>query len=371
MYIYQHKNWPNFTWDAEQIMHLLADVRFNQGKLLGMMESFGFEIQEEAVLKTLTDDVLKTSEIEGELLNVDQVRSSIAKRLGMDVAGLVPFDKNVEGIVEMMLDATRNYNEKLSAERLFGWHSLLFPLGRSGAYKIVAGDWRKNAKDDPMQVVSGAMGKQRVHFQAPDATVLPTEVQQFLNWFNAESDYDPILKSGIAHLWFVTLHPFDDGNGRISRAIADMQLARADKSMQRFYSMSAQIRLERNKYYDNLEQTQSGTLDITLWLNWFLSCLNRALATSNQTLNLVKKKVRIWENLKNVVLNERQRFMLNKLIGNFEGKLTSSKWAKMAKCSQDTAIRDIQNLLDKGVLLKDAAGGRSTSYLLIDFKIGE
>lgn len=364
MYIYEYKDWPNFTWDLEQIADLLADVRFNQGKLLGAMETLGFDIQEEAVLKTLTADVLKSSEIEGEILNADQVRSSIARRLGMDIAGLVLSDRNVEGIVEMMLDATQNFAKNLSEERLFGWHANLFPTGRSGLYKIIAGNWRENSKDDPMQVVSGAMGHERIHYQAPDSEDLPNETKKFFDWFNADLIYDPILKAGIAHLWFVTLHPFDDGNGRISRAIADMQLSRADKSAQRFYSMSAQIRLERNKYYDILEQTQSSSLDITNWLVWFLKCLNRALFVTDNTLASVKKKAKFWENLNLIVLNDRQKLMINKLLDGFDGKLTSSKWAKIAKCSQDTAGRDIQNLVDKGIIIKDSAGGRSTSYSL-------
>ncbi|HEY8917816.1 MAG TPA: Fic family protein [Chitinophaga sp.] len=364
MYIHQLKEWPDFQWDSEQISTLLAEVRYRQGRLLGHMESLGFRLKEEATLQTLTMDVLKSSEIEGEILNPDQVRSSIARRLGMDVAGLVPSDRNVEGVVEMMLDATQQYTMPLTDERLFGWHASLFPTGRSGMHKIVVGAWRDNAKNDPMQVVSGAMGRTKVHFQAPDADILDKEMSQFLDWFNTEEKLDPVLKAAIAHLWFVTIHPFDDGNGRITRAITDMQLSRADGSRQRFYSMSAQIRIERNNYYNILERTQKDTLDITAWLDWFLTCLNRAITATDDTLAAVIRKARFWEHPAAQSINERQRLMLNKLLDGFHGKLTSSKWATIAKCSQDTAIRDIQDLIERGLLVKEAAGGRSTSYVL-------
>jgi Fic family protein len=335
---------------------------------LGKMEGLGFQLRAEASLQNLTQDVLKSSEIEGDLLDAQQVRSSIARRLGMEVAGLVPSDRHVDGVVEMMLDATQRYQEELTEERLFGWHAALFPTGRSGMYKIVVGAWRDNTREDPMQVVSGAMGRERVHYQAPDSEVLEPEMGKFLSWFNAHDLLDPVLKAGIAHLWFVTLHPFDDGNGRIARAITDLQLARADGSPQRFYSMSTQIRAERNDYYDILEKTQKGGLDITGWLEWFLKCLDRAIAATDSTLATVLRKARFWENPETNSLNERQRFMLNKLLDKFEGKLTSSKWAKMAKCSQDTAIRDIQDLIEKGILEKEAAGGRSTSYALAEME---
>lgn len=363
VYIYQLADWPRFRWDQERLAQLLAEVRHRQGKLLGRMESLGFNLQAEANLYTLTQDILKSSEIEGEILNPDQVRSSIARRLGMDIAGLIPADRNVEGVVEMVLDATQNYGQKLDEERLSGWHAALFPTGHTGIHKITVGAWRDNTKDNPMQVVSGAMGREKVHYQAPDADMLPDEMGKFLQWVNTE-DLDPVLKSAIAHLWLVTTHPFDDGNGRIARAIADMLLARADGTAQRFYSMSAQIRKERNAYYDILEETQKDTLDITAWLEWFLGCLGRALAATGETLAGVMRKAKFWEKPVTASLNERQRFMLNKLLDGIEGKLTSSKWAKMAKCSQDTAVRDIQDLIERGVLEKDAAKGRSTSYFL-------
>ena len=363
-YIYQQDQWPNFYWDQKTLFKILTEVRHRQGRLLGMMEGLGFSLQEEATLQTLTQDVLKSSEIEGEVLNAEQVRSSIARRLGMAVIGLVPSDRNVDGVVEMMLDATQRYLEPLSEERLFGWHSALFPTGRSGMYKIVVGNWRKNTKDSPMQVVSGAMGKEKVHFEAPDSDLLSKEMEVFINWFNTEIDVDPVLKAGVAHLWFVTIHPFDDGNGRIARAITDMQLARADTTAKRFYSMSAQIRTERSTYYNMLEKTQKGKLDITEWLLWFLSCFDRALSNTDQTLATVMRKAKFWENPATLSLSDRQRLMLNKLLDGFDGKLNSSKWAKIAKCSQDTAIRDIQDLIERGILKKEAAGGRSTSYAL-------
>jgi Fic family protein len=364
LYIYQHPQWPDFHWDQHKISPLLAEVRYRQGRLLGRMESLGFNLQAEASLHTLTQDVLKSSEIEGEILNPDQVRSSIARRLGMEIAGMVPSDRFVDGVVEMMLDATQHYKAELTDERLFGWHAALFPTGRSGMYRIVVAGWRNNAKDDPLQVVSGAMGREKVHFQAPDADVLDSEMVKFLDWFNRTHDLDPVLKAAIAHLWFVTIHPFEDGNGRIARAITDMQLARADETSSRFYSMSAQIREERKAYYEILEKTQKGSLDITVWLEWFLECLGRALAITDQTLASVIRKAKLWENPATASLNPRQRLLLNKLLDGFEGKLTSSKWAKIAKCSQDTAIRDIQDLIERGILVKEAAGGRSTSYVL-------
>ncbi len=364
MYIHQLHQWPVFTWNTDEIASLLAAVRFKQGKLLGYMEHLGFDLKAEAVLQTLTQDVVKSSEIEGEMLNIDQVRSSIARRLGLDIVGLVPSDRHVDGVVEMMLDATQRYDQPLDEERLFGWHAALFPTGRSSMYRIVVGDWRKNTKDNPMQVVSGAIGREKVHFQAPDSDKLLVEMERFLAWFNSDVAIDPMLKAAVAHLWFVTIHPFEDGNGRISRAIADMQLARADGSPQRFYSMSAQIRQERKHYYSILEKTQSGDLDITEWLKWFLECLGRAIDASDIVLASVMLKAKLWMMPVAQTFNDRQRLMLNKLLDGFEGKLTSSKWAKIAKCSQDTATRDIQDLVTKGILVKDEAGGRSTNYLL-------
>lgn len=364
MYIHQLPQWPNFTWAESSLSTLLANARHLQGRLLGKMEGLGFGLQKEATLETLTEDVLKSSEIEGEILNPDQVRSSIARRLGMDIVGLVPSDRNVDGVVEMMLDATQRYLDDLTEDRLFGWHAALFPTGRSGMYKIVVGNWRDNKKDDPMQVVSGAMGKEKVHYQAPDSDLLQSEMKVFLEWFNASQDIDLVLKAGIAHLWFVTIHPFDDGNGRIARAITDMLLARADASAQRFYSMSSQIRQERNDYYDILESTQKGSVDITKWLYWFLDCFSHALSLTDKTLAKVLHKAKFWENLAYAPINDRQKLMLNKLLDGFDGKLNTSKWAKITKCSQDTAGRDIQDLVKQGILTKEAAGGRSTSYIL-------
>jgi len=364
VYIHKLPNWPQFEWKQDKIGPLLAEVRHKQGKLVGRMEGLGFNLRTEATLQTLTLDVLKSSEIEGELLDASQIRSSIARRLGIDIAGLIPADRHVEGIVEMMLDATQQYNAILTEDRLFGWHAALFPTGRSGIHKIIVAAWRDNKKDDPMQVVSGPMGKEKIHYEAPDSTLLPNEMNRFINWFNEHRTMDAVLKAAIAHLWFVTIHPFDDGNGRIARAIADMQLARADSSPQRFYSMSAQIRKERSAYYDILESTQKGSMDITAWLTWFLQCLGRALEATDETLALVLKKARFWEKHATTILNERQQLMLNKLLDGFEGKLNTSKWAAITKTSQDTALRDIQDLMNKKILMKEERGGRSTSYIL-------
>lgn len=366
MYIHEHPEWPQFTWNSEKLATCLADIRYRQGKLLGRMEALGFSMREEAVLETLTLDVLKSSEIEGDILDSDQVRSSIARRLGMEVVGVELVDQHVEGVVEMMLDATQRYAQPLTDERLFGWQASLFPTGRSGMYKITVGDWR-TGKNGPMQVLSGVFGKEKVHFQAPDASKVPDEMGAFLKWFNARQEIDPVLKSAIAHLWFVTIHPFEDGNGRIARAIADMQLARADETPQRFYSMSAQIRIERNAYYTILENTQKGDIDITPWLEWFLECLGRSLDKVEDTLKGVHRKARFWESLAEVELNHRQKLMLNRLVDGFDGKLSSSKWAKITKSSADTALRDISDLIDKGLLIKEDAGGRSTSYILREF----
>ncbi|WP_109698731.1 Fic family protein [Chitinophaga deserti] len=364
MFIYLRKEWPDFQWDHEEISPLLAEVRHQQGLLLGRMEGLGFNLQDEATLKNLTQDVLKSSEIEGEMLDPQQVRSSIARRLGINVAGLVPVDRNIDGAVEMMLDATQNHEKELTEERLFGWHAALFPTGWSGMHRIVVGAWRDNTNDNPMQVVSGPMGRETIHFQAPDADQLQKEMDAFIHWFNTEENLDPVMKAAIGHLWFVTIHPFDDGNGRIARAIMDMLLARADKSKRRFYSMSAQIRNEREGYYRILEETQKGTLDVTEWILWFLQCLQRALGTTHATLADVIRKSKFWERSNAQDLNERQRLMLHKMLDGIEGKVTSSKWAKITKVSQDTAVRDLQDLLERGLLGKEAAGGRSTSYVL-------
>lgn len=362
-YIHQKEGWPDFKWDLKALAGLLAEVRHKQGRLLGKMEGLGFSLQVEATLETITLDVVKSSEIEGEVLDVDQVRSSVARRLGMDVAG-TPADRHVEGVVEMMLDATRNYQQPLTHERLYDWHAAMFPTGRSGMQRISVGQYRDNTKDDPMQVVSGAVGKEKVHFEAPQAERLMPEMTQFLGWFNQTSNTDDIIKAAIAHLWFVTIHPFDDGNGRIARTITDMQLSRADKTSQRFYSMSAQIRTERKEYYDILEQTQKGDLDITKWLTWFLECLNRAFGNTDKLLSNVLGKAKFWEKFSSVTISDRQRRMLNKMFDGFDGKLTSSKWAKITKTSQDTAGRDINDLVSKGMLLKENSGGRSTNYVL-------
>jgi Fic family protein len=363
MYIHELKDWPQFHWNIEKLAEPLASVRYQQGGLIGQMKGLGFNLQQEAVLETLTKDVLKSSEIEGEKLDAEQVRSSVAKRLGMDVGGLKPADRNVEGVVEMMLDATRHYDQPLTAERLFGWHAALFPTGRSGMTKIRTGAWRDDSAG-PMQVISGPMGKERVHFEAPKADRLALEMKSFLDWFEGREAIDPVLKAGLAHLWFVTIHPFEDGNGRIARTVADMALARSEHSPQRFYSMSAQIKQEHKEYYDILERTQKGTMDVTAWMEWFLECLGRAIDGAQITLKAVLAKARFWDRIKDVQLNDRQRSVINRLLDGFEGKLTSSKYAKLTKCSQDTAYRDILTLVEHGVLVQNPEGGRSTSYSL-------
>jgi Fic family protein len=370
-YIYQHKSWPAFDWSHEKITASLGAVRNRQGRLMERMKALGFPLRNEAILRTLTLDVIKSSEIEGEILNAAQVRSSVARRLGLKIAGLIPSDRHVDGVVEMMMDATQNFNRPLTRERLFGWQTSLFPGGYSGLHQIITGRWRDDSRG-PMQVVSGAIGREKVHFEAPKAVFLEKEMKAFLCWLNQPAAMDPVLKGSIAHLWFVTLHPFDDGNGRIARAITDMQLARADGSPQRFYSMSAQIRKERKDYYDVLEKTQKMStsparlteINITAWLEWFLGCLDRALDATEHTLAGVFHRARFWELHPAGSLNNRQSTMIHKLFEHFEGKLTSSKWAKITKCSQDTAHRDILDLVAKGILTKDSAGGRSTSYSL-------
>lgn len=362
-YIHQLKAWPTFRWDTTLLASRLAAVRHAQGRLIGRMEALGFRLREEATLASLTEDVVKSSEIEGEILDREQVRSSIARRLGIDIGALAPVDRAVDGVVEMMLDATQRYGEPLTEKRLFGWHASLFPAGWSGMHKITVGAWRSD-RTGPMQVVSGPMGRERVHYEAPAAKRLKSEMSGFLKWFNANGEADLVLKAGLAHLWFVTIHPFEDGNGRIARALTDMQLARSEGTQQRFYSMSAQIRLERQTYYDVLEASQKGDLDVTAWLVWFLDCLGRAVDGAETMLERVLAKARFWERHATGVFNERQRRVLNRLLDGFEGKLTSSKWAKLTKCSQDTALRDIDDLLRREVLVKDLPGGRSTSYAL-------
>ena len=362
-YIHQKDNWPNFRWVNDEIVNLLSEARNLQGRLIGKMESLGFELQDEALLETLTLDVLKSSEIEGEFLHPEHVRSSIAQRLGLAFAGAKMSDRNVEGMVEMMIDATRNCFKPLTTERLFDWHAALFPTGRSGIFKITVAEWRKDATG-PMQVVSGAAGREKIHFQAPDAHLIAMEMNRFVKWFNEEINIDLVIKAAIAHLWFVTIHPFQDGNGRITRALTDMLLAQSDNSTQRFYSMSAQIRIERKKYYDILEKTQKGDLDITEWIKWFLGCLINALKATDVVLLKVLLKADFWNRHSKTIINERQKQVLNQLLDGFEGKLTSMKWAKMTKCSKDTAIRDINDLINKGILQKQTAGGRSTNYKL-------
>jgi Fic family protein len=372
-YIHQRSDWPRFTWNHEKLGPMLAHVRHRQGRLIGRMEGLGFVNQNEAVLATLTQDVLKSSEIEGEILNPDQVRSSIARRLGIDIAGAIPAavakTGDIEGVVEMMLDATQHFADPLTQERLFGWHAALFPTGYGGIHPIRIGAWRDDSKG-AMQVISGPISREKVHFEAPAAKRLQQEMDAFLAWANSANNpnsneaIDPVLKAAVAHLWFVTIHPFDDGNGRIARAIADWALARSEGSSQRFYSMSSQIRAERSAYYDMLEHTQKSSLDITDWIEWFLACLDRAITATETTLGAVFRKATFWDKHSGGAINERQKKMLNKLFDAFEGKLTSAKWAVIAKCSQDTAQRDIQGLIDQGILVKDSAGGRSTSYSL-------
>jgi len=367
-YIHELLDWPNFRWDRERLANPLAALRHEQGRLIGRMEGLGFSLQQEAVLQTLTEDVVKSSEIEGERLDQSRVRSSIARRLGMDVGGLDVLDRQVEGVVEMMLDATRNYDQPLTPERLFGWHASLFPTGRSGMRKLRAGAWRDD-RTGPMQVVSGPVGRERVHFEAPAADRLDREMTVFLHWFNEgrnSAGVDQVLTAGLAHLWFVTIHPFDDGNGRVARAIADLALARSEHSSQRFYSTSAQIRQERNEYYEILECTQKATLDVTPWMGWFLACLGRAIDGARTTLAAVLRKARFWQAIRDLAINDRQRLVLNRVLDGFEGKLTTSKWAKMAKCSPDTALRDIVDLVQRGVLVRNPGAGRSTSYSLAE-----
>lgn len=362
-YIHEQEDWTDFRWDQHLVMLKLGEVRNLQGRLLGRMESLGFDLQNEATLNTLTLDVVKSSEIEGELLDVEQVRSSIARRLGIDIAGAVDSERYVDGVVEMMLDATQQYAQPLSKQRLFSWHAALFPTGWSSLYKITVADWRKDSTG-PMQVVSGPMGKEKVHFQAPSSDRIEGEMMKFLKWYEEGQAIDLVLKAAIVHLWFVTIHPFDDGNGRITRALTDMTLARSDKSARRFYSMSAQIRLERKQYYEELEKAQKGDSDITEWILWFLQCLINAINATEETLSKILFKAEFWKIHSTTILNERQQKVLNKLLDGFEGKLSSSKWAKITKSSRDTALRDIQDLIKKGILQKEAQGGRSTNYEL-------
>lgn len=360
-YIYQTNEWPNFIWQHKDINLTFGEVRNLQGVISTQMKTLGFSLKEEVTLTTLTLDVVKSSEIEGELLNFDQVRSSIARRLGMDVGGLIPSDRNVEGVVEMMLDATQNYLQPLTEQRIFGWHSLLFPTGWSGMYKIEVGQYRTGE----MQIVSGAMGKEKIHFEAPKPEVVKSEMDTFLNWLNYDDPVlDPVIKAAIAHFWFIIIHPFDDGNGRIARAITDFILAKSDKSSERFYSMSSQILLEKKRYYEVLQKVQHSDGDITEWLSWFLNCLKNALLETENAMQKILYKAKFWQIHEETPINERQRLMLNKLLHGIDGKLRTSKWAKMAKCSTDTALRDIKDLIEKGILQQEPAGGRSTNYEL-------
>lgn len=364
-YIWQANDWPHWRFDLAALAGSMAEVSRAQGVLLGRLADVGMALRDQASLAALTEDVVKTSEIEGETLSVESVRSSIARRLGVDIGALAPVDRHVEGVVEMVLDATANAAAPVTQERLFGWHAALFPTGYSGLAKISVGAWRDDA-NGPMQVVSGPIGRQRVHYEAPSANRLDAETRRFLDWVNGPSNDPPLLRAGLGHLWFVTLHPFDDGNGRIARAMGDLLLARADGSSQRFYSLSAQIQRERKAYYDILERTQKRSMDVTEWLLWFLETLHRAVDQAQLTLDMVLAKARFWQHWGSMPLNERQVKLLNKLLDGFDGKLTTSKWAAIAKCSQDTALRDISDLLTRGVLRKADAGGRSTSYELDD-----
>lgn len=362
IYIWQQEDWPRFGWDDARLSYQLGRVRSLQGKLVGKMSALGFDLKNSAMLDALTADVTKSSEIEGEILDAGQVRSSVARHLGIEIEGLPQADRYVDGVVQVMIDATQNYRQPLTAERLFDWHAALFPTGRSGAHRITVADWRQGS--EPMQVVSGAMGKERIHYQAPASEDVPRQMNAFLTWANDHQKIDAVLKAAIAHLWFVTIHPFDDGNGRISRTITDLFLARADEMPHRFYSMSSEIRKQRKAYYAILEKTQKGGLDITDWMEWFLHCLEAALLDTEKSIGRILQKAAFWDKHRSVSMNERQTKLVNLLWDGFDGKLTSSKWAKIAKCSPDTALRDIQDLIAKHVLRKTDEGGRSTNYEL-------
>ncbi|MFH6998884.1 Fic family protein [Flavobacterium sp. FlaQc-57] len=362
IYIHQLKNWPNLQWNDQEFISLLSEVRILQGKLMGKVELLGFELKDEANLETLIQDVIQTSEIEGEILNPELVRSSIATRLGLEYSGLEHSDRHVDGIVELMLDATQNDNKTLTEDRLFGWHAALFPTGRSGMHKIEVANWRSR----DMQVVSGGMGREIVHYEAPKAEQLELEMKHFIEWYNNDQNLESLLKAAVAHLWFITIQPFDDGNGRIARAITDMQLSKSDGVNQRFYSMSTEINKQKKSYYTILERTQKGDIDITEWIVWFLECLKNSILYSSIIVDKVVKKHHFWVKNAGKISNERQQIMLNKLMGNFEGHLNTSKWAKIVKTSADTALRDITDLVNKGILIKANSGGRSTHYVLKD-----
>lgn len=365
MYIYQQENWPNFVWNDKKLKDILINLRHQQGRLIGGMESIGFQLRDEAVLQILTQDVVKSSEIEGEILDQSLVRSSVARHLGLEDAALNIVDRNIDGIVEMILDATQDFDKSLTKKRLMQWHSNLFSDGLTNFSKIKIGAWRTG----PVEVISGQMGRETLHFEAPPARLVAHEMKLFLDWFNQTENVDPILKAALAHLWFVTIHPFDDGNGRIGRAIVDLMLARSENSSHRFYSLSAQIQKERKQYYAILEQTQKGELDVTNWIEWFFGCLGRAIKNAHSVLDLIVRKGQFWEALSEFSLNDRQRKVINRMLDGFKGNLTSSKWAKLTKCSQDSAYRDILDLIDKGILMKNPKGGRSTSYSLVNWKM--
>jgi Fic family protein len=363
-YIYEYNDWTDFSWQDKAINVVFGEVRLLQGKIIGQMNTLGFSAKEEATLTALTLDVVKSSEIEGEFLNYDQVRSSIARRLGINTAGLVPGSRHIEGVVEMMLDATQRYTLPLTEKRLFGWHAALFPTGYSGPYKIEVGRYRTGE----MQIVSGAMGKEKVHYEAIRPESVKPEMDTFLDWFNNENRLDPVLKAAIAHFWFIIIHPFDDGNGRIGRAITDMLLASAEGSGNRYYSMSGQILTERKRYYEVLQKVQHSSGDITEWIDWFLHCLKNAMLSTVSTTQKIMQKAEFWKIHEHTPINERQRIMLNKLLDDFEGKLQTSKWARIVKTSTDTALRDIKDLVEKGILKQTHGGGRNANYELVDFK---
>ncbi len=365
MWIHEQETWPNFTWEASTLAPLLADIHHRKGRLLGRIESLGFELQRETSVSMLTNDVITSSAIEGKNLNPQEVRSSIARRLGVDIGGYTPASRDVEGIVEVMLDATQHFLTPLTKERLFNWQAALFPTGRSGMYFITTGAWR-TVDAGPMQVVSGPIGREKVHFEAPNASRLPKEMQAFLAWFDQQNNIDPVIKAGIAHFWFVTIHPFEDGNGRIARAIGDMALTRADGTPNRFYSLSTQIEKKRKDYYDILEKQQRGSTEITLWLQWFLHSVGYAISSAETAISGVLFKAELWDKINQNPVNERQRFIINRMLDdNFEGYMNTSKYAKLAKCSHDTALRDIQDLKERGIFIQNPSGGRSTSYRLL------
>ncbi len=366
MYIHERENWINFVWDSKKLSPVLASVRYLQGRLLGRMESLGFDFIERATLESLILDVVDTSRIEGEFLNPELVRSSIARKLGIENADFVKTPRNIDGIVDVILDATQNFDKPLTKTRLLGWHNSLFQTGFSGYQQIDVAKYRSGG----MKVVSGAFGREKIHFVAPSADRVTHEMEQFLNWLDTEKSLDVVLKSIIAHFWFVTIHPFDDGNGRIARAILDMFLAKSDNSKIRFYSLSNQI-FKENKHYNNtIEKAQKGTSDITQYLEWFLGCFERALLASEQNLEIILDKAHFWDKHKLININDRQRLVINYLYDNYGkevGFLRTSTYAKLTKCSTDTALRDLQDLVAKE-MLKAEDSGKKTNYSIISPK---